>query len=113
MNKTAVKKWRNALRSEKYTQGRKFCYNSATKSFCVLGVAEKEVGRTPLDEFGTYSLTHKTAKLLGLISYPSFLGRYLAGLNDSDASSAVDGGLNFQELADLLDIALIENDFLR
>lgn len=111
MNRKAVKKWRNALRSGKYKQTSGCCYNSTSDAYCVLGVCNKVVGKDKLRDIQErYSLSENTVEKLGVEQrFPLFLGINMSALNDNGTHPDY-SSLTFDELADLLDIALLEKN---
>lgn len=124
INWDAVAKWRDELRSGKYKQGRGQLRNN-TDDFCCLGVlCEGVVGmsstyhQTLGHRYGhSYGITPVEAKVLLGSTKPEGLtifGAYFANLNDTGKTPAgdplVSEPLTFDEIADLLDIALIERE---
>jgi hypothetical protein len=117
MKKKALKKLSKALRSGKFQQYRGKCYSDDTGGYCVLGVANNVFGGLKgKDQGELYSLVPEAVKAMGFPDeMPYFLGIGLYELNDGNTASydsnfkniGVDY-LNFDELADLIDIALID-----
>jgi hypothetical protein len=103
VNWKAVEKWRDALRSGKYKQGRGRMYMDGR--FCCLGVFQSGVqGRDPDTFMDDYELDKIGTEELGSwLENPSIFGLYASALND-------DEWLTFDEIADLLTIALIERE---
>jgi hypothetical protein len=110
INWEAVAKWRDELRSGKYKQvlGHMIAVFSDSKDrndygYCVLGVFESAVHRkTPLIDDTGY-LSSDGSRLLGTGKRVSLFGRAINMLNDTDH-------LSFDEIADLLDIAILEHE---
>lgn len=117
MNKEAVKKWRDALRSGEYKQG-SMRLRSKDDSYCCLGVFTEAVANMKPDclvndeylyNVDSIFLPEKAMKVMGTENHgPKIFGLPFHGLNDS-GFGAVDP-LTFDEIADLLDIALIEGE---
>jgi hypothetical protein len=118
MKKKALKKLSQALRSGQFQQYRGSCYNTKTGEYCVLGVANSVFGGlTGKEQSELYSLSEYTVKAVGFSDeMPYFLGVALHILNDGDyngkdwlnTSDKEIGALTFDELADLIDIALLD-----
>lgn len=111
MKKKALKKLSNALRSGEFQQYRGKCYNKG--SYCVLGVANCVFsGASGKDQGDLYSLNDETKKAIGFADrMPYFLGYGLFELNDGSDKLLDNTGvehLNFDELADLIEIALMD-----
>lgn len=113
INWTAVEQWRNALRSGKYKQGVSQLRN-LNNEYCCLGVfCEAVVGiEAKLDSFddsyyykgASVYLPRQARTKLGVShEMPFIFGVGFATLNDMAKHT-------FDEIADLLDIALIERE---
>lgn len=107
MNPKWKGKWIEALRSDKYKQGRRKLYNSLDDTYCCLGVLPRVMGLHPRDcELVVLALlNHKTARAAGL---PCVKGdqewdqisdrnvqKRLANMNDN--------GYSFAEIADWIE----------
>ena len=96
-----VAKWRDELRSGKWKQTTGATYTRFNNSFCCLGVFQFGVYKDD-HLINTGYLTQEAAESLGcLYLNPNIFGENTSHLNDRDR-------LTFDEIADLLDIALIE-----
>ena len=114
MKKKALKKLSKALRSGEFEQYRGSCYNFKTGGYCVLGVANSIFGgMSGKAQEGLYTLSPKTVDAVGFHdNMPYFLGIGLYALNDGRDSNICSkigiDYLTFDELADLIDIAVID-----
>jgi hypothetical protein len=109
-----VAKWRDELRSGKYQQTRGHLRDSG--GYCCLGIYAKAVAKIKPKKIerpyhDLYSFDGETQGLpdqaknhLGCAyDVPRLFDEYASDLNDED-------GLTFDEIADLLDIALLEHE---
>lgn len=115
INWEIIERWRDELRSGKHKQG-KYTLKNFNGEMCCLGVLESEVMKTPVNgktggilpnfTFGqdkkSAELTTQTTITTGLIKSTIF-GTPFYILNDRD-------NLTFDEIADLIDVALIERE---
>ena len=119
VNWNAVKKWRDALRSGKYKQTKN--YLKTTEGHCCLGVlceiqglkGKKLKNQTGYEFNGcSGTLPVKVAKKIGFVNIdgdavidPKIFNEHFSYINDKQTDP-----LNFDEIADLLDIAILERE---
>ena len=111
-----VEKWRDELRSGKWKQGTRQLFSPINNTYCCLGVYQRAVQGRLKDSWGNGScLDASGAKSLGISGRrPSLFGVGAIELNDTNSNGVVSWTerLSFDEIADLLDIALIEKAHL-
>lgn len=117
---SAVRKWRDLLRSGKFRQGQSAL--KTTFGYCCLGVFCEKVAKINHRKIDGYfyfaetdfSLPKLAQKKLGVYNSDPFLfGVRASNLNDNgliDSKFDHIPPLTFDEIADLLDIALIERE---
>jgi len=113
-----VAKWSAVLRSAKYMQGKGTLYNIISDTYCCLGVLQKEFcGTTNRKLNGRFALFESGMEFLGTVrNNPNVFNRTASFLNDGPPGYIIysDGDdkapLTFDEIADLLDIAVMERE---